>query len=41
MEAIFPERKLSEVPMNHAIFRTVHDIPKLDMSHGGEARCSA
>lgn len=38
MEIIFPERKMAEVPMSHAIFRTVYDIPKLDMSHGGEGK---
>ena len=38
MEAILPDRKLEEVPMNHAIFRTVFDVDRLDMSHGGDAR---
>ena len=38
MEIIFPTRKMTEVPMNHAVFRTVYDIPKLDMSHGGEGK---
>ncbi len=30
MKAIFPERKLEEVPMTHSIFRTIFDIPRLD-----------
>lgn len=30
MKAIFPERKLDEVPMTHSIFRTIFDIPRLD-----------
>jgi hypothetical protein len=30
MEAIFPGRKLAEVPMDHPIFRTVYDVPRLD-----------
>jgi hypothetical protein len=38
MEAIFPDRKLAEVPMDHAIFRTVFDVDHLDMSHGGVAK---
>jgi hypothetical protein len=38
IEAIFPDRKLEEVPMNHPIFRTVYDVQRLDMSHGGEAK---
>jgi hypothetical protein len=38
METIFPARKMTDVPMSHAIFRTVYDIPKLDMSHGGEGK---
>ena len=33
MEAIFPERKLGEVPMEHAIFRTIFDVPRLDTKH--------
>jgi hypothetical protein len=38
IETIFPDRKLAEVPMDHPIFRTVYDVPRLDMSHGGEAK---
>jgi len=38
MEAIFPDRKLTDVPMKHAIFRTVFDVQQLDMSHGGEGK---
>jgi hypothetical protein len=38
IEAIFPDRKLAEVPMTHPIFRTVFDVQRLDMSHGGEAK---
>jgi hypothetical protein len=38
MEAIFPERKLAEVPMDHPIFRTVFNVDRLDMSHGGDAK---
>lgn len=30
MQTIFPDRKLEEVPMTHAIFRTIFDIPRLD-----------
>ena len=30
MQAIFPERKLEEVPLTHSIFRTIFDIPRLD-----------
>ncbi len=30
MQAIFPERKLEEVPLTHPIFRTIFDIPRLD-----------
>lgn len=30
MEAIFPQRKLEEVPLTHPIFRTVYDVPRLD-----------
>ena len=33
MEIIFPERKLGEVPMEHAIFRTIFDVPRLDTKH--------
>lgn len=38
METIFPDRKMAEVPMDHPIFRTVFDVQRLDMSHGGEAK---
>ena len=38
IETIFPDRKLDEVPMSHPIFRTIFDVEKLDMSHGGEAK---
>jgi hypothetical protein len=38
IEAVFPDRKLSEVSMEHPIFRTVYDVKRLDMSHGGEAK---
>src|SRR5207245_6387254 len=30
LEAIFPNPKLTEVPMDHPIFRTVFDVPRLD-----------
>jgi len=38
MGTIFPDRKLADVPMNHSIFRTVYDVQRLDMSHGGEGK---
>ena len=38
IEAVFPDRKLADVPMSHPIFRTLFDVSRLDMSHGGEAR---
>ena len=38
IEAVFPERKLIDVPMAHPIFRTLYDVKRLDMSHGGEAK---
>ena len=38
IEAVFPDRKLSEVSMEHPIFRTIYDVKRLDMSHGGEAK---
>ncbi len=38
MEAIMPDRKLEEVPMSHPIFRTVFDVDRLNMSHGGDAK---
>jgi hypothetical protein len=40
MQAIFPDRKLSEVAMDHPIFRTVFDIPRLDTSHDGDTKLS-
>jgi len=30
MKAIFPERKLEDVPLTHSIFRTIFDIARLD-----------
>lgn len=30
MDAVFPERKLAEVSMDHPIFRTVYDVKRLD-----------
>jgi len=38
IEAVFPDRRLSEVSMEHPIFRTIYDVKRLDMSHGGEAK---
>jgi hypothetical protein len=38
IEAVFPERKLTDVPMAHPLFRTLYDVKRLDMSHGGEAK---
>jgi hypothetical protein len=38
IETLFPNRKLEDVPMTHPIFRTIYDVQRLDMSHGGEAR---
>lgn len=38
IEALFPNQKLAEVPMDHAIFRTVFEVKQLDMSHGGVAK---
>lgn len=38
IETIFPDRKLTEVPMDHPIFRTIFQIDRLDMSHGGVAK---
>ena len=38
METIFPDRKLGDVPMAHPVFRTVFNVQRLDMSHGGEAK---
>jgi hypothetical protein len=31
--AVFPDRQLAEVPMDHPIFRTVYDITRLDTKH--------
>jgi hypothetical protein len=33
VEAIFPQRKLEDVPLTHPIFRTVYDVPRLDTKH--------
>lgn len=33
IETVFPDHKLSEVPMSHSIFRTVYDVERLDTSH--------
>jgi hypothetical protein len=30
MSALFPQRKLEDVPMTHSLFRTLFDIPRLD-----------
>lgn len=38
IETIFPDRKLTEVPMDHPIFRTIFEVDRLDMSHGGVAK---
>jgi len=38
IEALFPNQKLAEVPMDHPIFRTVFEVQQLDMSHGGVAK---
>ena len=38
IEALFPNHKLAEVPMDHPIFRTVFEVQQLDMSHGGVAK---
>lgn len=38
IEALFPDRKLEDVAMSHPIFSTIFDVPKLDLSHGGEAQ---
>jgi hypothetical protein len=38
IEAIFPGQKLAEVPLDHPVFRTIFEVPRLDMSHGGEAK---
>ena len=31
--AVFPDRKLEEVPMSHPIFRTIFVVPRLDTKH--------
>lgn len=33
IEAVFPQRKLDEIPLSHAIFRTVYEIRRLDTKH--------
>jgi hypothetical protein len=38
IEALFPDQKLADVPMDHPIFRTVFEVQQLDMSHGGVAK---
>jgi hypothetical protein len=38
IESIFPDRKLSEVPMSHPIFRTVYDIQRLERKHEDDAK---
>jgi hypothetical protein len=38
VEALFPNQKLAEAPMDHPIFRTVFPVTQLDMSHGGVAK---
>ena len=35
--AIFPDRKLAGVPMDHPIFRTVFNVERLDTSHAVDA----
>jgi len=37
IDAVFPERKLSEVSMEHPIFRTVYDVRRLD-TKGADAK---
>ena len=37
IDAVFPERKLSEVSMEHPIFRTVYDVKRLD-TKGADAK---
>ena len=36
MKAVLPEHPLSELPMDHLIFRTAKKIDALKLSHGGE-----
>lgn len=38
IDALFPDRQLAEVSMDHPLFRTVYDVKRLDMSHGGTAK---
>ena len=38
IETIFPDQKMTEVPMDHPIFRTVFDVGQLEMRHGGVAK---
>jgi hypothetical protein len=33
MVRILPDRKLAELPMDHPVFRTVHDIKRLETKH--------
>jgi hypothetical protein len=33
MQIIFPEFELEEVPINHPVFRTVFDVPRLETKH--------
>jgi len=37
IETVFPERPLEEIQLQHPIFRTVYDVPRLDTAHGGDA----
>jgi hypothetical protein len=34
MARIFPDQKMAAIPMEHAMFHTVHDIKQLDAKHG-------
>jgi hypothetical protein len=38
IETLFPDHKLTDVPMDHPVFRTVYDLPRLDTIHGGDAK---
>jgi hypothetical protein len=38
MKIIFTDRNLAVIPMEHELFRTIYEIKKLRMSHGGEAK---
>jgi hypothetical protein len=38
MKLIFEDRPLVVLPMEHELFRTIYEIKKLGMSHGGEAK---